>query len=72
MRRAKAVRGAKREYMYTQFLQTSARQWGTSNNMNTPPNPPSPADEEALARSIAKLQKRVILQMKTKFPGLPY
>lgn len=57
--------------MNTLLLKTPA-QWGASNNMNTPPNPPSPADVEASARSIARLQKQVVLRLKSRFPGLPY
>lgn len=57
--------------MNTLLLQPYAR-WGATNDMNTPPNPPSPVDAEAYIRLIARLQKRVEIRLRTRFPGLPY
>jgi len=42
------------------------------NNMNTPPNPPCPADEEARKRHDSLLRSRLLLHLKRTFPGLPY
>lgn len=41
-------------------------------NMNMPPNPPSPADEDTRQRRAALLRKRLVHQLKRTFPGLPY
>lgn len=42
------------------------------NHTQTPPNPPSPADEETRARRVALLHNRLVHRMKHAFPGLPY
>jgi len=42
------------------------------NDMNTPPNPPSPADEDTRRRIAAQLRKRLVTQLHKTFPGLPY
>lgn len=41
-------------------------------DMDTPPNPPSPADEIGHSKLQVKVRKRILHVMKTKFPGLPY
>lgn len=41
-------------------------------NMNMPPNPPSPADEDTRKRRSTLLRKRLVRQLKRTFPGLPY
>ena len=45
---------------------------GQGLNMNLPPNPPSPSDEDTRNRHAALLNKRLVRQMKRTFPGLPY
>lgn len=45
---------------------------GQGNNMQTPPNPPSPADEDTRKRRNALLRKHLVQQMKRTFPGLPF
>ena len=41
--------------------------------MNMPPNPPSPADDEARKRNASRrLQQRLVYRLKKTFPGLPY
>lgn len=41
-------------------------------NMNTPPNPPSPADEDTRRRIAGRLQRRLVQRLKKTFPGLPF
>ncbi|WP_167752845.1 hypothetical protein [Pusillimonas caeni] len=45
---------------------------GQGNNMNTPPNPPSPADDDVRKRRAALLRHRIVQQLKRTYPGLPY
>lgn len=42
------------------------------NNMNAPPNPPSPSDEDTRRRIEAKLRKQLVIQLRRTFPDLPY
>lgn len=53
-------------------LQSALPLSGQGNNMNTPPNPPSPADEDIRMRRAALLRRRIVQQLKRTYPGLPY
>lgn len=41
-------------------------------SMNIPPNPPSPADDEARKRHEVWQRERLVRHLKRTFPGLPY
>lgn len=42
------------------------------NGMQTPPNPPSPADDETRIRRAALFRTRLMQQLRRTYPGLPY
>lgn len=56
----------------TTLLYVALPLMGQGRNMNLPPNPPSPADEDTRNRRAALLRRRLVHQMKHTFPGLPY
>jgi len=56
----------------TALLYVARPLMGQGRNMNLPPNPPSPADEDTRRRIAGRLQKRLVQRLKKTFPGLPY
>ncbi len=43
-----------------------------SNNMDNPPAPPSPSDEDIRDRKHAEVRKHIVRLLKQRFPHLPY
>jgi len=56
----------------TALLYPTRPMLGQGSNMNTPPNPPSPADEDTRQRIAGRMQRQLVQRLRRTFPGLPY